>query len=261
MEQYTPTLTPGQIVIYALIDPRTKSVRYVGQTNNPLKRYRSHLNTPKSYRTSLWITELKSNDLQPIYSTLEITDESHWAEREVFWIAHYRQVGCDLINKHPGGGGTVRNQPKSETHRQNLAKSGAQTWYLVDSSGNGSFVTNLRQFCRENGYHHRLFLHVVSGSRPSAYGYKCYRVDEAGKPIIVIFPPKWKGRPYTPERKKAMSERLSKTWEVTSPDGETKVIQNMTAFCKGKDLSAPCMSLVASGKIAHHRGWLCSRLP
>lgn len=48
-------------------------------------------------------------------------------------------------------------------------------------------------------------------------------------------------------------------WTVTSPEGCVYHIRNLTKFCKQQNLRDGCMSLVASGKRQHHKGWTCVR--
>lgn len=50
----------------------------------------------------------------------------------------------------------------------------------------------------------------------------------------------------------------SKHWIVTSPDGSSKLIKNLNAFCKENTLNQAAMHRVATGKNSHHKGWKCS---
>jgi hypothetical protein len=62
------------IHIYVLIDPRSMSVRYVGQTNNPKERLRAHVSPHiymKTYnKKAIWTEELKAARLKPIMQVL-----------------------------------------------------------------------------------------------------------------------------------------------------------------------------------------------
>ena len=48
--------------IYALKDPRTNIIRYIGKANEPYKRYKKHLNKCRDKNTHKrnWINSLKS---------------------------------------------------------------------------------------------------------------------------------------------------------------------------------------------------------
>lgn len=87
-------------VVYRLIDPRDRSTRYVGLTENLLTRFIQHLRcVDKNARKNDWIHELDSLGLVPIAEQLElITDRSIAAKRERYWMQHYRYLGNDLFN-------------------------------------------------------------------------------------------------------------------------------------------------------------------
>jgi hypothetical protein len=94
--------------IYALRDPRNGQVRYVGKTHRSLaSRLADHvLKAGKpQYQTRhsvRWIAGLVRLGLRP---TIELLEEigGGWAEREVFWIAWFRNNGADLTNHSSGG--------------------------------------------------------------------------------------------------------------------------------------------------------------
>lgn len=86
--------------IYALIDPRDNSIRYIGITNNPDQRLDEHLsgrgnNPPKRE----WVYELRRLGLAPIMQPLETGLTLPVAlERESFLIQHYLNAGYALLN-------------------------------------------------------------------------------------------------------------------------------------------------------------------
>lgn len=93
--------------IYALVDPRTDEVRYVGATIDVTRRYRAHLthqldrDTPRA----AWLNELLALGLKPELLVIEESSAGSWPERETFWILSYRAAGCDLTNISDGGVG------------------------------------------------------------------------------------------------------------------------------------------------------------
>lgn len=92
--------------IYVLRDPRDKSVRYVGRTINPQRRYSRHLydRCRGSYVRARWdwITELRSMKLRPEFEISETLSapipEAAISEREFRWIFHFFQQGANLTN-------------------------------------------------------------------------------------------------------------------------------------------------------------------
>jgi hypothetical protein len=69
--------------IYALCDPRTLEVRYVGKSNNPYERYCQHLVEKGNTHKCFWISTLLKVCLNPILQILEQCDISEWEKREI----------------------------------------------------------------------------------------------------------------------------------------------------------------------------------
>lgn len=115
----------ASVSIYALIDPRTGLVRYVGKSKNVDLRVRyghlgAELKNARLHKTN-WLRQLAELQLQPIVQILEVTDESSWQERERYWIAHYRSIGASLTNMTEGGdGGCIGH---SESTRLKMSQS------------------------------------------------------------------------------------------------------------------------------------------
>ena len=93
--------------IYALLDPETLSIRYIGKSSNPAGRLRQHIRDAfkeRNYKAN-WIRSLLGIGMQP---TLQIVDEvnvSEWQAAEAAYIEFYRSEGCAITNGSPGGEG------------------------------------------------------------------------------------------------------------------------------------------------------------
>jgi DNA-binding XRE family transcriptional regulator len=88
--------------IYALLDPRDGTVRYVGCAIDVEKRFQEHLrdrgNTPKCR----WLAELKQDGLYPKLEILEIVKGFYGAfSREDYWIKEMLAAGAPLTNFIP----------------------------------------------------------------------------------------------------------------------------------------------------------------
>lgn len=106
-----PLLVEGMTAIYALVDPRTMEVRYVGKANNPKKRLHHHIYDAehgKQTHNARWIRILLSEALSPTVVILDSVPKSKiaWEEAERRWIAHFRANGAKLTNETDGGDGT-----------------------------------------------------------------------------------------------------------------------------------------------------------
>jgi len=90
----------SKIYIYALIDPRTMEVRYIGQTNNPKERMRAHT-SPHVYmktnnRKAIWTEELKAEGLKPI---MDVLFSCHPDQANMWEHYFYKMFKCcDLLN-------------------------------------------------------------------------------------------------------------------------------------------------------------------
>lgn len=110
------------IIIYALRDPLSSLIRYVGQTQNAQVRFQAHCrpkNNPKTHKEK-WIAALLERGVRPIFVFIETTDQEHADEREVFWISAYREV-FRLTNATDGGDG-IRGLVFTEEHKKNLSR-------------------------------------------------------------------------------------------------------------------------------------------
>lgn len=106
--------------IYALCDPDTEMVRYVGKADCPKTRYYHHLKDKhKTYKVN-WIKKLQSEGKTPLLKILQEVEISLWEESEKKWVDHYRLlVGKKLTNITEGGIGP----PMTEKTRAKISKS------------------------------------------------------------------------------------------------------------------------------------------
>ena len=99
--------------IYALRDPETKEVRYVGKADKPTFRLDQHLNDKLLSDENAkiqWLNALKEKGLTPEVEVLETVPFDQWQERERAWIRDMREGGCNLTNTEAGGGGNRYSQ-------------------------------------------------------------------------------------------------------------------------------------------------------
>lgn len=101
------------VTIYALSDPMTGEIRYVGKTINLQKRLNSHRadRRGKSYKAK-WLARILDSGNMPKVDVLETANHHEWEEAERFWIAYLRFIGCRLTNLETGGSGGKRHAPE-----------------------------------------------------------------------------------------------------------------------------------------------------
>lgn len=130
--------------IYALCDPDTEEVKYVGKSNNPKSRLSRHIADSK-IKTSeklIWVKSLLSINKLPLLKILEKVPVEVWEIKEKFWINQFK----DLTNMIPGGNvspmtdqniinkmvSTKRNNPQkiSQKTRDKLSIIRKEEWRL-----------------------------------------------------------------------------------------------------------------------------------
>ena len=99
------------VAIYALCEGPDNRPRYVGKTVRYLhERHKRHISDAlKRPRLPVhrWLRKQHDTGKQLIIKLLEyVQPERDWRERETFWIKHFRDSGCDLLNLTDGGEGT-----------------------------------------------------------------------------------------------------------------------------------------------------------
>lgn len=113
-------------LIYALIDPRTGDIRYIGKSCSGLQRARRHhspseLRIDNSYKGN-WIRSLPKWDGHEIRYEIRVLEELPSANglglREIWWIAHGREQGWRLTNLTTGGDGQTGRAVSMETREK-----------------------------------------------------------------------------------------------------------------------------------------------
>lgn len=111
-------LNTSRYIIYGLVDPRTKLLRYVGQSSRgmirPKQRHVGHCWS--------WEENLINEGLKPeiaVIEELEVIGSLNDSER--FWISYFRALGANLTNLTDGGEG-VKGWVPSDEWREKQSK-------------------------------------------------------------------------------------------------------------------------------------------
>jgi hypothetical protein len=83
--------------IYALLDPRTNGIRYVGRTIDPPGRLRAHVQAPSSAAMAAWVGSLAEDGLAPSMDVLETCEDADADVVETRWIRELAIAGT-LLN-------------------------------------------------------------------------------------------------------------------------------------------------------------------
>jgi len=107
--------------VYALRDPNTGCIRYVGWATDPIARLRRHMKECLTGTTHKcrWLSSLGSS--WPILQILE-SGVGDPALAEIKWIAEMKRRGCRLTNATSGGDGVIDPSPELRRLRSEINK-------------------------------------------------------------------------------------------------------------------------------------------
>lgn len=95
----------GKVYIYALCEPDTEEVRYVGVTQQPQMRLNAHLSRSQlkgETSKQQWLKDLREKGLRPKFCILEevsmVSDYKEMRLHERKWIHEYLSNGANLTN-------------------------------------------------------------------------------------------------------------------------------------------------------------------
>lgn len=102
-------------LVYAVLDPDTCEVRYVGKTCQKLSsRISGHRKSKENNHRANWFRSIYAKGKEPIFIVLEECYEG-WQEVEQFWISYLLFLGANLTNATKGGEGAPGGVWKEES--------------------------------------------------------------------------------------------------------------------------------------------------
>jgi hypothetical protein len=92
------------VVIYALVDPRSGEIRYIGKTEKRIaQRLAEHVQWPVNASMRSWIAEVQTVGALPRIEPITCCGAQWWEGKEAYWIRWARLRGGRLLNRDPGG--------------------------------------------------------------------------------------------------------------------------------------------------------------
>lgn len=108
-------------LIYALQDPETKQIRYIGKSTKGLKRPHEHkraYSLKAHTHKNNWIKSLFAKNLMYEIVVLEENIEDNQLDtKEIYWIAYHKSINSPLTNGTDGGEGSLGREISEETRK------------------------------------------------------------------------------------------------------------------------------------------------
>jgi hypothetical protein len=233
------------VFIYALLDPRTNEIRYIGKTTNTEARMRRHLRNSeliKPLHRSRWIKSLVDNGHVPVMRVLETVESQNWQEAERRWISKCRDEGCRLVNMTPGGDGGTLPEWISDSTREKMRLSQTGKKRSAESRAKQSATMRGRKLSDST------CARISQSNKGKGHG-DAWRAQHADT---------MRGRKQSLETIRKKSKFI---YVAMSPNGESFETDRFSEFCKQRGLNRTSMIGVAGGYHSRpdHRGWRCKR--
>lgn len=153
--------------IYMLIDPRDEMVRYVGKTNQDVKkRLSAHMGDKSNCHRVHWLNTLKKLGLKPEIILLEsISGEWPWQESEKYWIKYFKDQGFNLTNNTSGGDG-VPDLPQETRDKMRL------TWLGRKHKPETILLLRIANKGRKHTPEHKQHMKEIMTGRTNTWGDK-----------------------------------------------------------------------------------------
>ena len=102
--------------IYVLSCPETGLVRYVGKSNVPEKRYKTHCRVDllETSKKVSWVKSLNKRGLKPVMNIIDEVPFCDWKFWEKHYIKLYKSCGARLVNSTDGGDGGLCNESREK---------------------------------------------------------------------------------------------------------------------------------------------------
>lgn len=234
------------VFIYALCEPGTRRVRYIGKTHEPADRLRAHMLVTSTKHTHVghWLAMLKESGQQPEMVIIRSVPLSEWQHAEQWFIRNARALGCRLCNASIGGEGIVRPTPE---HLANLRAARARQIISDDTRARMSESAKLRYRSPEEIAHVRSLWVGKRHKEETKEKMRAYNRSRilTEEQLARIRAPR-KGVPLSPEHRAKL--RAARLGMKRSPESRAKQSASQT----GRKLSPEHCAKIRAIKLAYY---------
>ena len=171
--------------IYALCDPDTQEIRYIGKANSIRRRYSDHINECKTNRKShkiSWIKSLLVMNKKPLMKVLDEVPQDDWKLWEVHYIYLYKSKGANLTNLTEGGQGNGYKHTEESKQRMSKSKKGIK----LSEDHKSKISKSVKLKSLESPNYNRSGGNLKHDPIPIKWLYQKYIVDNLSIPDIAI---------------------------------------------------------------------------
>jgi len=213
----TEVASKAMASVYALIDPRSHQLRYIGKALDVRQRDRNHFKQAKWERSrkAAWMRELRAAGLRPDLIVIEECTPAESAAREKYWIARALWRGIPLLNMKHGGQGRINtseetrkkisdavkgkghgpewraahaaalrgrkasDETKAKMSRAHIGNQSAQKWNYtaIFPDGRRVEIENISVFCKEHGTTPQQLWNAAAGIVQTLNGLRFVRAE------------------------------------------------------------------------------------
>jgi hypothetical protein len=219
--------------IYCLKDPRDYSVKYIGKSNNPKKRFKEHIKESKNKKTKKekWINKLIMLNLEPILEILKEINTGEYVIWEPFYIKKFKQEGHKLVNDDENGFGTISGKGRKILKKIHEDSKIRINQYDTDGKFIKSF-NSIREAAKEINISHANISRCCNGLYKHASGFifRKQTDEEPPKKIIHI-----NAKPKNVIEFDLNGNKLNEYFSISQASKETKIdAGNISKVCNNK---------------------------
>jgi len=130
--------------------------------------------------------------------------------------------------------GKIGNKSQREKFKKGGRTIAEQKWKVILPNGETIIIENMSKFCLEHNLQKSKMTLVSQGERKQHKGYKCHKI--------------------TGNVKEYQGEFSQFEWEITTPNNEVFVVENLKTFCVENNLKEGMMYRVGRGERKQHKG-------
>jgi len=234
-------MAANQVYIYGLYEPGTMIIRYVGMTNNPLRRFREHLKPYLQRKSNShlynWINVLGKKNQKPEMRILQEVPVEEWEEAEKKTIKKEREQGSNLVNTSEGGEGNQGYKPTAK-NRRNMSEGQKGNTKRKGTKTSAEGIENMRSARAKQSRENNVWISQEFRDKMS----KITKGQKRKKPCKRTI------------RKRARSHQRFR-FSFKDPSGEVVMVRYFSDFCRKYNLDRSHMLRMATKTNYSHKGW------